>query len=146
MIKPNHGNNWGLGLIKPPAYPFTAQNLYADLHARLEAESGEKISFERLGQIIGRSKSTAHHWFGVSSQQLVIAWLCLLERLSGRARLDFLEAHCRIFPTLEHRRFVHAPSKTGKMLELVRQKTGLTFVSGGSDAGRTFVVTAMGHS
>jgi hypothetical protein len=147
MIECNHGkSSWGSGVIKPPAYPFTAQDLYADLRARLEAETGEELSFKRLGQIIGRSKSTAHQWFSISGQAQFIAWLCLMERLSTKARISFIETHCRVFPSLEHALLIHAPSKVGKLHELLRQKTGLSILCGGDDRMRVFVATAMGHA
>jgi hypothetical protein len=147
MIGTNHGKSGASSeIIKPPACPFSAQDLYKHFRARLAGESGEELTFRRLGQIIGKSKSTAHFWFGVSTQPQVIAWLCLLERLSSKGRHEFIETHCRILPSLEHPFLAHAPGKTGKLLELLSQRTGLTVICGGTETMRTFVVTALGHA
>ncbi len=134
------------GLIKPPGYPFTARDLSEDLRSRLVGELGEEISFERLGQLTGLTKSTAHHWFAVSTQPQILALMCLLERLSSSERQAFVETHCRLLPSLQHPYLAHAPAKVGQMLELLRQENGLTLICGGSDFSRTFLVTALGHA
>jgi hypothetical protein len=134
------------GLIKTPGYPFTARDLFEDLRSRLGLELGEEINFKRLGQLTGRTKSTAHHWFAVSSQPQILALMALLERLSVTQRQEFIETHCRLIPSLEHPILAHAPAKTGEMLELLRQKNGLTVICGGTESNRMFLVTALGHA
>jgi hypothetical protein len=133
-------------VIETPGYPFTSRELFTDLFARLANESGEALTFQFLGELVGRSKSTAHHWFGVSEPALMVALFCLLERLPQAQRRNFVESHCRVMPSLEDAVFVHSPARTGKLLELLRQPKGLTVVCGGTEAMRRFVVTACGHS
>ena len=132
-------------LIKPPAYPFTARDLFGDLRARLSASHRKPMGFDRLGQMMGRSKSMAYHWFDIFDHPHVLAFMCLLERLSPVQRRDFIEAHCRMLPSLEHPCVAFAPAKIGKLWELLNQKIGLTIVAGGTEASRTFLITALGH-
>lgn len=134
------------GIIRTPGYPFTARELFGDLFTRLAKESGEVPTFQRLGELVGRSKSTAHHWFGISEQPQVVALLCLLERLSEAQRQNFIESHCRVMPSFEHTAFAHEPANTGQLLELLRQPSGLTVVCGGTDEMRRFLVSAAGHA
>jgi hypothetical protein len=47
---------------------------------------------------------------------------------------------------LDDPRLAHAPGKTGKLLELLNQKAGLTIITGGTDFSRTFVFTALAHA
>ena len=54
--------------IRPPAYPWTGHELLAALRAELaEEEHTDTISFDRLAEIAGTSKSTAHHRFALSA-------------------------------------------------------------------------------
>jgi hypothetical protein len=46
---------------------------------------------------------------------------------------------------LENPSLAHAPAKVSKLLDLLQQDRGLTVVTGGSDAMRTYLVTALGH-
>ncbi len=136
---------YGEGLIRTPGYPFAARDLFEDLRRRLAAQLGEELSFERLGQLIGKSKSTVHHWFTIASQPQVLAYMCLLERLSSSERNAFVEAHCRVLPSLHHPWLAHAPAKVEKLLKLLRQRNGLTLICG-AVSNRTFLVTALGHA
>jgi hypothetical protein len=47
---------------------------------------------------------------------------------------------------LDDPRLARAPGKTGKLLELLNQKAGLTIITGGTDFSRTFVFTALAHA
>lgn len=133
-------------LIKSPGYPWTGPELFCELRTKLSEEHKDPMYFDRLGLLIGRSKSTAYHWFDRYNHPHVIALFCCLERLCPTQRQAFVETHCRTFPTLEDPRLVHAPTKAGKLWDLLRKDRGLTIITGGDDSSRTFVVTAMGHS
>lgn len=134
------------GLIRPPAYPFDARVLFRELRFRLSAEHGESIGYERLGQLIGKPKSTAYHWFDLFDHPHVLAFMCLIERLSPEQRQVFIESHCRALPSLEHPSIGHAPGKVGMLSELLLQTRGLTLIVGGADTMRTFLVTALAHT
>lgn len=132
--------------IKSPGYPWTGPELFSELRTKLSEEHQQPMYFDRLGRLIGRSKSTAYHWFDRYKHPHVIALFCCLERLRPAERQAFLEAHCRVFPSLEDPSLVHAPTKAGKLWDLLRKDRGLTIITGGNDSSRTFVLTAMGHS
>ena len=104
------------------------------------------MSFDRLAEITGTSKSTTHHRFALSDQPQAVNFLCWLERLSPARRHAYVDAHCRIFPSLEHPLLAHAAAQTSKLRQLLDQRRGLTLVTGGTAYSRAFVVTALGHS
>ncbi|HUD46084.1 MAG TPA: hypothetical protein VMR33_04600, partial [Candidatus Baltobacteraceae bacterium] len=116
-----------------PSYPFSARDIFGDLRSRLAAEHRRPLSFERLAKMLGRSKSTTYNWFDIFHHPHVLGFLCLLERLPPTERHSFIEAHCRAYPTLDDPHLAHAPGKTGKLLELLNQKGGLTLITGGTD-------------
>jgi len=133
--------------IRPPAYPWTGHQLLAALRAELaEEEHTDSMSFDRLAELAGTSKSTTHHRFALSDQPQVVNFLCWLERLSPGRRHAYVDAHCRIFPSLEHPLLAHAAAQTSRLRELLDQERGLTLVTGGTAYSRAFVVTALGHS
>jgi hypothetical protein len=104
------------------------------------------MSYERLAKIMGQFKSTVHYWFNFYKHPHVLGFLSLLERLSPAQRQSFIEARCRAYPTFDHARLAHSPAKTGKLLQLLSQKAGLTIIAGGTDSERTFVFTALAHA
>jgi len=132
--------------IVPPAYPFTARQLFGQLRSRLADEHQNHPSFERLARMIGRPTSTTHHWFGMYDHPHVIGFMALLERLSSASRLAFIEMHCRVLPTLADPRLAHSPEQDFRFADLLNQAAGLTAVTGGTDYSRTFLLTALGHS
>jgi len=134
------------GLLTAPAYPFSARAIFGGLRSRLELHHHHSMSFERLAKMLGKSKSTTHHWFDLSPQPHVLAFLSLLERLSPAQRLSFIEAHCRVYPDLNHPILELSPGKTGDVSELLKQKAGVTIMTGGTEYSRTFVFTALGHA
>ena len=144
-----HGSNSGAvgsELITAPAYPFTARELFGNLRGLLSEARREPMSYDRLAKIVGKSKSTTHHWFELFAHPHVLAFMCLLERLSPAQRHDYIEAHCRIFPTLNHPILANSPKEVAKLLLLLNQSAGLTIVTGGRESSRTFVLTALGHT
>lgn len=134
------------GFIKAPAYPFTARDLFGDLRRRLSREHRFKITLDRLGQIMGQSISTTHHWFEVYPHPHVLGFMSLLERLSPSQRHAFIEGHCRVFPSLTQPRLAHSPARSAKLFALLTKKAGLSIVTGGTEAGRIFLVTAFANT
>jgi hypothetical protein len=104
------------------------------------------MTFDRLAEIAGTSKSTAHHRLALSGQPQVVAFLCWLERLSPARRHAYIDAHCRLFPSLEHPLLAHSTVQISKLGELLHQQRGLTLLVGGTAYSRAFLVTALGHS
>jgi len=129
----------------PPAYPYTARDLFGELRSQLTAELQRPMTYRRLAKIMGESKSAIHRWFEFSAHPQVSALFCLLERLSPARRHAFIAAHCRVNPTLAHPRLAHAPAKISKIMELLRQPAALTLIGGGvTESTRTFLATAIG--
>jgi hypothetical protein len=104
------------------------------------------MTFDRLAEIAGTSRSTAHHRFALSDQAQVVNLLCWLERLSPARRHAYIDAHCRNFPSLEHPLLAHAAAQTARLGELLDQQRGLTLLTGEKPYARAFLVTALGHS
>ena len=132
--------------INLPAYPFTGQILLDDLRARLSAQLGEQMSFERLSKIIGKSKSTTHHWFSVFPQPHLLAFMSLMEQLSPTQRHSYIDSHCRVFPNFEHPWLAHSSANIDLLLDVTNQLKGLTIITGGTELSRTFLIHAIGHS
>ncbi|HYG33706.1 MAG TPA: hypothetical protein VEC99_02915 [Clostridia bacterium] len=129
--------------IRPPAYPFTAQELLGDLRGRLAREEGHPLGFVDLASLIGQPKSTAHFWFSLYHHPHLLAFMSLLERLSRVERQSFIEGNCRTLP------LVSDPILTGQTTQLARllaQQKGLTVITGHSDHARSYVLTGLGHS
>jgi hypothetical protein len=72
--------------------------------------------------------------------------LCGLERLSERQRTGFFQRYCRDCFRLHDPRVAYDDGTLNVLLALVRQRRGLTFITGPSDSARTFLITAMGNS
>jgi hypothetical protein len=133
-------------LLLPPAYPHDSRKLLRSLREELSRASAQPLTFARLAQIMGVSRSTAHYWFHDQDSAQLQALFCLLERLSPGSRSQYIQACCREYPRLEHPRLAQVPGTARKLRRLLRPASGLTFLCGGSDASRTFVLTAMGHA
>jgi hypothetical protein len=133
-------------IIIPPAHPVNGHAVWSRLRNALAGERGYHMTLERLGRIIGRATSTTEHWLDVSSQPHVLAFICMLERLSDDGRARFLREFCRTFPTIMHPCLAQSPRTVADLLRLLCQPRGLTLVRGGTEASRTFLVTALGHS
>jgi hypothetical protein len=131
--------------IAPPAYPFRGPELFCDLRRRLSHGRSGLIPYQELGQMIGKSKSTTHHWFAIFHQPQVLTFMCLLERLDAKERGEYIEKHCRIFPSLKHHRLNGNPSLARKLRKVLGRKTGLTCIVGGTAIDRSFVIAALGH-
>lgn len=134
------------GVLKAPAYPFLGRELFRDLRGRLSEAHPGKMTIKRLAGFIGRPLSTTHHWFEISEHPHLIAVMVLLERLSPSQRHNFLDAHCREFPSFRHPRFASSGLSTEHLTTRIKRKSGLTLVLGGTDRDRTFLLTAIGHS
>jgi hypothetical protein len=133
-------------ILIPPAYPLTGCQLFQDLRRRLAKEYQEPMYFKRLARMMGRSESTTYTWFEFYRHPHVLGFMCLLERLSPGQRRAFVDAHCRVTPSLQHSCFARNPSQITKLRELLNQRTGLTVITGGTDVARTFLLTALGHA
>lgn len=103
------------------------------------------MTFTRLGEYIGQSRTTAFYWFERYHHRPLLAFLCWIERLPAHERHAFLDKYCRIFPHLEHALIAHAPSKVQKLRTLLNGSRSLTIVTG-SEWARGFVIHAIGNA
>lgn len=133
------------GITKPPAYPFTGRDLFGELRHKLAEELGLRMTIERLAALMGTPMSTTHHWFETCPHPHVRGFMCLLERLSSARRRDFIEQHCRIFPTFSHPELRLSKAKLVYLLRLLQKHAGLTLING-TVLARTFLLTSFGHS
>jgi hypothetical protein len=139
----DRSDNSSSQFILAPGYPFSGQELLADLRFRIAAEEGHQLGFAELGRLMGQSKSTVHFWFSSYRHPHLIAFMSLLERLSPAQRQAFIEAHCRVLPLLSDGSFV---GEIAKLRDLLAKSAGLTVISGYSDKARMSVSTAFGNS
>ena len=129
-----------------PAYPYSARILFGKIRTRLAKELKEPMSFERLAEIIGKSKSTTYHWFDIYAHPHILAYMCLLERMPIDKRHTFIDEYCRVCPSFDDPSLSYAPAKLTMLWEVMNQKKGLTIITGGIELTRTFLIHAMGHS
>jgi hypothetical protein len=134
------------GIIKLPAYPFTAQILFRDIRIELSKQSTSPVSYELMSKIIGRARSTTYFWLDLYEHRNLLAFFSLLEWLPPEKRHALIDRHCREFPSLKHPRLARSPSTLLKLQRVLAWDPGLTFLIGGTDVSRTFILTALGHS
>lgn len=133
--------------LSPPAYPHNAAEVFREPRVRLSQPVGTLMPFARLAQILGRSKSTTHHWFGIHEHPQLIGFLCLLERFDFSARLAFIDTYCREYPTLEHPWLDSTAPQVQALKTIIKRGNGITVVAANKDdRASTFLVTALGHA
>lgn len=107
---------------------------------------GYSLSNLALARIMGASKSTASFWIGVYAQPHLVSWICLLEQISPVERHRVVDELCRDLPVLDHPRLRHNQIMVSMLKSILGKNSGLTFVTGGNEQQRTFLLTALGHN
>jgi len=134
-------------VIRPPAFPVRGCKIFAKLRARMASDYDKgSLKLDRLSTMIGIPVSTSHDWFCVSKLSQVSALLCMIERLPEDAWCQVIRSGLRDFPSLRHSRLAWDYDNVARLEALTQAKNGITVIRGGSDAERTFVITALGHS
>lgn len=110
-----------------------------------ECPPGSNLLQRRFAELIGIPKSTANDWFHGQLAEPIKRFLCGLERLTDCERSDLFHEFLRPCPRLEGLAIANNPSALFALRALLEQKTGISFITG-SDAARTYLVTAMGNS
>jgi DNA-binding Xre family transcriptional regulator len=122
-----------------------AQTLIRRLWTTLETKSGRRIGIQELSEWLNLSDSTVSDWMnGKTELNQIESLLRLCERLSNSN--DLLGQHLRRFPTIDSPELVHDPAASELLRELFTKKSGVTFIVGGNETQRTFLITAIGHS
>jgi hypothetical protein len=140
----NHKKNGTV--IKAPAYPFTGQTIFQDLRASLSKDLGFNVTLERMADLMGTSTSKSYYWFRFCRHANIAGFMCLLENLSPAARNAFLDGRFRTLATLTDPRLVLPAGTYEKLLELLNQHKGLTFIRGGTEFSRASLLFALGHT
>ncbi len=124
-----------------------ATKLLQTIWATMQAQEMRSLSQSELCKIMGISEGTFINWTTQSTQlHQIEALLQLLERLPDSVRCGVLARFWRVRPIIESPRLAHELAAVSQLRMLWRERRGLTFISGGSDATRTFLFTALGHS
>jgi hypothetical protein len=131
---------------RPPAHPLTGRAIFAKLKTALARERGGKLTLERLGKMFGKATSTAGYWSEIADHRHALDLLCLLERLPEEERHRFLRSVCRPLPTVFHPSVAHSPGTVADLLETLRKPRGLTLIRGSTEAGRSYLIAALGHT
>lgn len=120
--------------------------LKAAWHA-MEYQEFRDITQDEISRVLGVSPGTFVNWTTRTAvlNQLEAA-LRLLERLPESARSDLLNRVLRKHPALNSPELAHEETQVSRLRMLTQERSGLTFIQGGSDSTRTFIFSAIGHS
>jgi transcriptional regulator with XRE-family HTH domain len=132
-----------------PAYPKNGTEVVRRLKQALdlaECLPGSELTQKQFARLLGMPKSTANDWYHSELVPQIRYFLCALERLSESSRITLLREFCRECPRLDHPRLDQGPETIALLKTALTQPTGLTLIRGESDALRTFLITAIGHS
>jgi hypothetical protein len=132
-----------------PSYPKTGPEVVRKLKKILdltECLPGASLTQKQFAGLSGMPKSTANDWYHSELAPQIRYFLCALERLPEVSRTTLLREFCRECPRLEHPRLGQAPEVIALLKTVLAQPAGLTLIQGDSDALRTFLITAIGHS
>jgi hypothetical protein len=120
--------------------------LLLDLKLSLGRAEGQPLSYEDWERIAGRPSNTIASWCAGGAAHQLQVLLASLERLAIEERHRLIETACRDYPTLAHPKLAHDFVAGSRLATLLQQTSGLTFIQGGPEHMRTFVLTAMGNS
>jgi hypothetical protein len=104
------------------------------------------VSYEVWERITGRPANTIASWSAGGAAYQIEVLLASLERLPAEERHRLIDAACREFPTLRHPKLAHDFVACSRLATLLRQVSGVTFIQGGPEHMRTFLLNALGHS
>lgn len=134
------------GLIRPPAYPFSPQEILHRIRSSLQQQTETKMTYQQIGRLTGQETNTAHYWWSQSVHAHLLALMCLLEQLTPARRQEVIGSCCRVLPSLVHPRLAHDLENLRVLFEVLRPKAGVTVVTGGTDLQRTFIFTSLARA
>jgi hypothetical protein len=132
-----------------PAFPKSGNQVIRGLKAamdRAECPGCGGLTQKRFAELVGMAPTTINDWYNGQLVGPIKAFLCGLERLGEQQRTALLRQICRDCARLQDPRLAHDVQGVGVLSELVREPSGVTFITGPSDKARTFLVTAMANS
>src|SRR5690242_9935396 len=112
----------------------------------LQSQRARVATFAEIEKWTKVPENTIRGWFAGQGNPSAEFLVALLERTPEKARLNILGELCRVYPTLDHARLAGDRTVLSRLTTLLGQPRGLSFIQGGNDEMRTFVITALGHS
>ena len=112
----------------------------------MQGSLGRAPAYGDMEEWTGVAEGTLKDWFGNKGRPTAEFLLHMFERLPEKPRHEILDGACRVWPTLDHSRLKCDQTIISRLKTVVTQNSGLTFIQGGNDENRTFLLTAMGHS
>lgn len=112
----------------------------------LQSQRARVATFAELEMWTGTPENTIRGWFASQGNPTAGFLLSLLERTPEKARLEIVHEFCRVFPALDHPRLAGDRTIVSRLVTLLGQPRGFTYIQGGNEEARTFVITALAHS
>jgi hypothetical protein len=112
----------------------------------LRSQRGRVATFAEIGSWTGVPENTVRGWFANQGNPTAEFLLRLLERSPESLQSGIMDEFCRVWPSLEHPRLSGDRTIVSRLTTLLSQPRGFTYVQGGNDEMRTFLITALGHS
>jgi len=103
-------------------------------------------SFGEIHQWTGIPENTIRGWFAGEGNPTAEFLLALLERVPEDAQMHLLVEFRRLYPTLADARLAGDRTVVSRLMTLLGQSRGFTYIEGGSEEERTFLITALSHS
>jgi hypothetical protein len=103
-------------------------------------------SYIEMEEWTGVAEGTVKDWFSNKGRPTSEFLLQLLDRVPGEIRNQILAATYKTWPTLAHPRLKCDQTIVSQLKTIISQGGGFTFIQGGSDEARTFLLTALGNA
>jgi hypothetical protein len=131
---------------KPPSQFTRVARMLRHIQPWLPSQMARVPTYAEMEKWTGLPETTIRGWFADKGNPTAEFLLGLLERTPERARLEILGEFCRNYPTLEHSRLSADRTVLSRLKTLIGQPRGFTYIQGGNDETRTFLISALGHS
>jgi hypothetical protein len=112
----------------------------------LQGQRARVATFAEIEKWTGVPENTVRGWFAGHGNPAAEFLISLLERIPPDVQKGILDEFCRVYPTLQHPRLSSDRTVLSRLTTLLSQPRGFTYIQGGSDEARTFLITALGHS
>lgn len=116
------------------------------IQASLLGTRGKSPVYREIGDWTGVAEGSIKDWFNNIGNPTAEFLLTLLERIPESSRNMLLNKYLRTWPTIDHPRLCGDMTIVSALRSILCQAEGFTFIQGGSDEQRTFLLTALGHS
>lgn len=111
----------------------------------LQSQRFRVATFAEMESWSNIPEGTIRAWFAGEGNPTAELLLTLLERVPEDARFGLLGEFCRVYPTLDHPRLGDR-TVISRLSTVLSQSRGFSYIQGGSEETRTFMISALGHS